>query len=359
MIDISVIIPVYNVEEYLKDCLDSICNQSFKNIEIICVNDGSTDNSANILDEYASKDDRIKVLSQANQGLAASRNNGLVEAKGNYIYFIDSDDYLELDALEKLYNNAVTNDSDVVLFKFQNVGEGKNVHKRKVEFKIDDVFGDIDYDNFTFTYHDAKKHVLNTGYSACHKFYKKEFIDGIDFTFPVGLNFEDIPVHVKVMLNAKRISFVPGFLYNYRINPNSILNSTANGFHMFEIVDLVEDYLRENDYYEDFENEFIFFKIAQILVFMISEKSEDYFQKAKEEFSKITIKDESTLKKYAVDEYYIVLGADNYIEYLIAHYERREKIFKKKNKKLKRQLSKSKINKLINKSNHFLKIIKK
>ena len=316
MVEISVIIPVYNVEDYLRECLDSICNQTFDDIEIICVNDGSTDSSPEILNEYARKDSRVKIISQNNQGLAASRNNGYALAQGKYIYFIDSDDYLQEDALEKLYNNAISNDSDMVLFKFQKVDDFKNVHKRGVAFRIDNILGDVDYDNLTFTYRDVKKQVMNSAFSACLKLYKKEFIDTLDFTFPVGLNFEDVPVHVMVMIEAERISFVPESLYNYRSNPNSILNSTANGFDIFKVIYMVEDYLVKNNRYDEFEDEFIFFKIAQILLYLKSEKSEEYFTKTKEEFEKITIKNEKTLRKYDIKHYNLVLNSENYEDYI-------------------------------------------
>ncbi|PWB88333.1 glycosyltransferase family 2 protein [Methanobrevibacter thaueri] len=313
MVGISVIIPVYNVEDYLSQCLDSICNQTFKDIEIICVNDGSIDNSLDILNEYAESDRRIKIINQHNQGLAASRNQGLKEAKGDYVYFIDSDDYIELDALEKLHENIVTNSSDMVLFKFQKVDDYRNVHKRGVEFKIDKIFGDIDYGNFTFTYKDVKRHVMNSAFSACLKLYRRDFIE--DISFPIGLNFEDVPVHVKLMLEAESLSFVPEFLYNYRSNPDSILNSSANGFDIFKVIDMVEEYLKENGHYEELENEFIFFKIAQILVYLKSERSDEYFKRAKDEFEKITIKDEKTLKKYALKGYNRVLSYNNYSSY--------------------------------------------
>ena len=313
MVEISVIIPVYNVEDYLEQCLDSICDQTFEDIEIICVNDGSTDGSEAILERYAKIDSRIHIISQKNQGLAATRNNGLKQARGEYVYFIDSDDYIELETLEKLHENIVSNGSDMVLFKFQTVDDYRNVHKRGVEFKIDKIFGDIDYDNFTFTYRDVKRHVMNSAFSACLKLYRRDFIK--DVSFPVGLNFEDVPVHVKLMVEAERLSFVPEFFYNYRSNPDSILNSSANGFDIFEVIDMVEDYLRQNNHYDEFENEFIFFKIAQILVYLKSEMSDEYFQRAKDEFEKIVIKDEKTLKKYAINGYNLVLNSNNFNEY--------------------------------------------
>jgi glycosyltransferase involved in cell wall biosynthesis len=314
MYDVSVIIPVYNVENYLSECLDSVCNQTLSNIEIICVNDGSSDDSLKILNQYRQVDDRIKVISQNNQGLSASRNNGLKEATGRYIYFLDSDDYIDITCLEKLYSNAVSNDSDVVLFKFQNVDDNKNVHKRGVEFKIDKIFGDIDYNHFNFTYNDVRRHVMNSAFSACLKLYKREFIEL--FEFPIGVHFEDVPVHVKVMLNAERISFVPEFLYYYRSNPDSILNSNANGFDIFKVIDMVEEYLKENDFYDELENEFIFFKIAQILVYIESTNSEEYFLMAKDEFSNIEIKNKKSLKKYALIGYRNVLNSKNYRDYL-------------------------------------------
>ena len=101
---ISVIIPVYNVEKYLSRCLDSVCSQTFNDIEIICINDCSPDNSAEILQEYAEKDKRIRIINkEKNGGLSAARNSGFAVATGEYIYFLDSDDWIELDFLEKMY----------------------------------------------------------------------------------------------------------------------------------------------------------------------------------------------------------------------------------------------------------------
>ena len=108
---VSVIIPIFNVENYLKKCLKSIINQTLKDIEIICINDGSSDSSLNILNDFASSDERIIVLSQKNHGPAKSRNEGLKIAKGKYIFFVDSDDYIQDYTLEKLYENAKNNDS--------------------------------------------------------------------------------------------------------------------------------------------------------------------------------------------------------------------------------------------------------
>ena len=322
MSEISVIIPVYNVEKYLKECLNSISNQSFRDLEIICVNDGSTDNSLDILKNHAENDDRVTIITQENQGLGAARNRGFHHATGNYVYFIDSDDYLELDALEKLHENAISNQSQMVLFMYQTVDENGIVKKRNSGFNIYKIFGDIDYNNFSFTYDDVRKYIMNSSFSACLKLYKKDFVDNIDFSFPAGVSFEDIPVHVRVMLEAKSMSFVPESLYNYRTNPDSIINSNANCFDIFTNIDLVEEYLIESDHYDELENEFIFFKIVQISQYLEDNASEEYFSKAKEEFEKITIKDEKTIYKRFLKEYRLVLGSSGLDDY-----------YSKKNKK--------------------------
>ena len=116
MYKVSIIIPVYNVEQYLAQCLDSVINQTYKNIEIICVNDCSLDNSFKILDEYSKNDKRIKIINRENNGgLSAARNTGLDNASGKYIYFLDSDDWIDLDYIEKMLNAAIKNEVEVVL----------------------------------------------------------------------------------------------------------------------------------------------------------------------------------------------------------------------------------------------------
>ena len=117
MVEISVVIPVYNVEDYLEECLDSIVNQTFTDLEIICVNDGSKDNSLEILNEYAKKDDRIIVIDQENGGHAVATNVGMEYATGKYLFLMDSDDSLKLDALELTYNAAEEKNVDFVLFQ--------------------------------------------------------------------------------------------------------------------------------------------------------------------------------------------------------------------------------------------------
>ena len=320
MCEISVIIPVFNGEKYLNECLDSVVNQSFKDIEIICVNDGSTDASLKILKQYSNKDKRIKIISQENKGLGASRNIGLKKSCGKYIYFIDCDDYIDLKTLEKLYNNITSNDSDVVLFKYNTFKDNK-VCKKNVQFKINQIFGDTDYSNFTFTYCDVKKHVLNSAYSACLKLYKRELLD---FYFTEGVLFEDILFHVKVMLKASKISFLNESLYYYRFNTDSIINTAHNAFDILGVIGDVEAFLIDNNYYEEFKNEFIKFKIAQSILYIPS-GGDEYFNLVKCELMKIDINNNAKS---------LVLESKNYSDYMLKYYENELSKLKNKNKQL-------------------------
>lgn len=333
MCEISVIIPVYNVEDYLGACLESVLNQSFEDIEVICINDGSTDNSLEILEDYARNDNRIRILTQENKGLGASRNRGLKESQGKYVYFIDSDDYIELNALEKLHNSAIDNNSDIVIFKFQTFAGDK----KEVGFKLDKIFGDIDYGHFKFTYRDVMHHVLNSAYSACAKLYKKQFLDSFDdFYFPEDVYYEDVLFHVKAMIRASAISFVPEELYNYRVNPASISNSNENPFDIFKVIDMVESFLRQQDY-DEFETEFIIFKISQTLQYMFSSQSNDYFNRAKDEFKQMEIKNENLIKKHWIDSYKLVRDSENLEDFLLNYYNKQISDLTKQNNDLKRQ----------------------
>lgn len=321
MVKVSVIIPIYNVENFLNCCLDSIVNQSLTDIEVICIDDGSTDNSLAILQSYAKFDDRIKIIHQDNKGSGATRNLGIEHSTGDYVYFMDSDDYIDLNALEKLYNNAVSNNSDFVIFKIARFDKEDNINYNDPSFDIESIFGDVDYNNFTFTYSDIKRYVMNTSFAPWTKLYKKEFLDRYnDLRFPEDLAYEDVPFHVNVMLYASKISFIPEFLYFYRVYSSSMVH-TSNGYDIFKIIDIVEKFIMDNKYYGELKDEFDLFKITQILNYILSTGEEEYFQKTKEEFSKIKISSQTNISEYYLARYDLVLRANNLIEYINEHYE--------------------------------------
>ena len=292
MVRISVIVPVYNCEDYLEESLGSLLNQTFKDIEIICIDDGSNDNSLDILKNIASSDSRIKVFTQENQGAGAARNYGMKKASGDYIYFFDADDFLEKDALEKAYSNAIKNDSDIVFFKFDQYKDNRFFAHSGPNLEIQ--FAGADFDSFTFDWHDYRRGPFTGPFAPWLKIYKKEFLDAHEcFKFPNGLNHNDVPFHVMTFLKASKISFIPEHLYRYRIdNAGSITNNRLKKYdHIFRIINIVEDFLLSEDYMEEFKKEFDYFK-ANRITYEIYGRPEEYFYLAKEELKSVDLSNE-------------------------------------------------------------------
>ena len=190
MVKVSVIVPVYNNEEYLDKCLSSLIGQSLEDIEIICVNDGSGDSSLDILNKYKQKDNRIVVLSQENQGAGASRNNGIDIANGEYISFVDADDWLEENALKKLYENAVRNNSEIVLFNSVERWPDSQT-KERIYIPPDD---ETDYDNLVFDYNYSKNLVMNAMFVVWSKIYKTSFLKENNIRFDTYKIFNDVQI---------------------------------------------------------------------------------------------------------------------------------------------------------------------
>ena len=289
MVRISVIVPVYNCEDYLEESLGSILKQTFNDIEVICIDDGSTDDSLGILNEMASSDSRIQVFPQENQGAGAVRNYGMKKASGDYVYFFDADDYLLKEGLEKAYSNAIRNDSDIVFFKFDQYKDNKFLtHSGPY---IEHQFKGADFDNFTFDWHDYRTGPFTGPFAPWLKLYKKEFLDAHEcFRFPNDLNHNDVPFHVMTFLKASKISFVPEHLYRYRIdNAGSITNNRLKKYdHIFRIIQIVEDFLLSEDYMEEFKREFDYFKANRITYEMYG-RPEEYFYLAKEELKSVDL----------------------------------------------------------------------
>lgn len=214
MIKVSIIVPVYNVEKYLEKCLDSLINQTLKDIEIICVNDGSTDNSQKILEKYSKKDNRITIINQDNAGLSVARNSGIDIAKGEYIGFVDSDDWVDLNFYEKLYNSAIENDADIAVSSI--------IRWRKYNKK------------YRIKYEDKIYQSLEEKVSACgipricyvwNKLYKSEILRNKYFT--PNVYFEDIIWLPKIIKSSNKLITVSNTNYYYRANNNSIVKKTS------------------------------------------------------------------------------------------------------------------------------------
>lgn len=213
-IKISVIIPVYNMEKYLQECLDTVANQTLREIEIICVNDGSTDNSEKIISQNVEKDSRIILINKENGGAASARNKALEVARGEFVIFMDPDDwYPEKDILEVLYTKAKENDVLICGGSFSEISEEKGLvveftgPKAKYAFAED---GLIYYKDYQFDY----------GY---HRFiYNLEFLRKHDIIFPPYLRYQDPPFFVKAMIKAEKFYAVKKIVYRYRVGHQNV-----------------------------------------------------------------------------------------------------------------------------------------
>ena len=235
---ISVIVPVYNVEKYLKKCLDSILDQTFGNIEIICVNAGSTDNSRKILSEYAKKDCRIKITDKENGGLSSARNAGLKVAQGEYISFIDSDDWVDKTMLEKLYKSMTELNTDITICAVHQFDEKKQCIDDSNPYYTLGFFNET-FDNKAFTYKELKPFIMDVCVMAWNKLYRRSTIDECKAEFPDGLIWEDGPFFFSILFKNKKVSIVRDFLYYYRINrKGSIVEKGGKQF--LDIIDVVE-----------------------------------------------------------------------------------------------------------------------
>lgn len=321
MVKISVVIPVYNAKDFLYESIPSLLNQTLTDIELICVNDGSKDNSLEILNEFARKDNRIKVIDKENGGCGSARNTALDNATGDYIYFFDPDDKIPENALHETYNSAVKNNSDMVIFK-ANIFDENGITNQKTFFNLQRTLKDVgNFEDYVFDYHEVKKHVLKGGFAPWAKLYKKEFLDQYDdFRFDIGLAFDDVPFHVKSMLRARRISFINKFLYHYRVdNPNSVNTTSSNGFDIFKIIDIVKEFLVNEGYFEEFKYEFYEFEVNHTLLYIISTDSNEYYSIARERFSKIDhnyIESKNSLKKFK-----LVMEIEDYYEFKLKYQE--------------------------------------
>lgn len=216
---VSVIVPVYNVEKYLERCVKTIIAQTYDHLEIILIDDGSTDSSGNICDRIASQDERIQVIHQKNQGLSAARNTGIDNCKGNYICFIDSDDYVHPDYVRYLYRNCIENDCEIAIC-------GHFITEE------DDYYKDIDWNRKSEIY--SVHEILDMFYTEWHgsiviawnKLYRRDCIGNI--RFDNGFIHEDEATTFKFLYNAKKIAFGKEVLYYYYSRPNSITGLPYN-----------------------------------------------------------------------------------------------------------------------------------
>ncbi len=236
---VSIIIPVYNVENYLRECIDSAVNQTYQNLEIILVDDGSTDSSGKICDEYLEKDERVTVVHQKNGGLSRARNRGLEESTGKYIYFLDSDDYISTDAIEKLYRIINTEKTDFVFFdaiSFEDSSKGFNIeqrYKRNNSYNSDNGINILSAMQKNNEYHSA----------VYLMFFDRTFLESNNFKFVPDILYEDLVFTYQAYCKAKKVVQCCEALYYRRYRPNSIMTSSKNYKHFSSIVQVYKEIL--------------------------------------------------------------------------------------------------------------------
>jgi len=227
--NISVIIPVYNVEKYLPKCLDSVINQTLHNLEIICVNDGSTDNSLSILKKFALKDTRIKIIDQKNGGLSKARNVGISAAAGDYLYFLDSDDFIELDAMKNLFAESSKNDLDVLYFDGDPFYEDENLKSK--------YSGYMNYYHRNFNYSQVTdgKTLYQKMYSAnaflpsaCFQIIQRKYLLENGLSFLEGMIYEDNLFTFLTIINANRAKYIKKTYFHRRFRYDSIMTKAVS-----------------------------------------------------------------------------------------------------------------------------------
>ncbi len=250
----SIIVPVYNIEKYINKCLDSLITQTYKNIEIILVDDGSTDECGKICDEYVTKDNRIKVIHKKNGGQGSARNKGLQIANGDYVVFVDGDDFIPKNAIEVLAKCLESNNYDILCFDLYQMNNG--IVTGRLMPKI---FNDVEND---------RKHIILNP-SPCARTYKLEFLKKNNIFFKEGIIYEDLALIPTLSNYTKNIKFIYDCLYYYVLRENSTMNAITfkeNRDDKFIALESMENGFKKNNNFEKYKNEIEYLYIKHLLI---------------------------------------------------------------------------------------------
>lgn len=249
---VSIIIPAYNVEKYIKRCLDSIKNQTYENIEVLIINDGSCDNTEEIVLDFCKEDNRFKYYKKENGGVSSARNLGLDNTNGYYISFIDSDDTIEPTFIEKLVNAIKENDAFSIINGMYKVINGK-----KQEYLIKK---------------EAIPFLKNP--SCCLRLYHKNDIDDLNLRFEKSSMGEDLEFVSKLLIYKNSYSVVEEFLYNYYMNDDSLTHTyTSHVYSVMEAIDRIENFAKEKNKFEEFKSTLEYINICHILIALMKNAS--------------------------------------------------------------------------------------
>ena len=275
--EISVIIPVYNIQQHLRECLDSVLGQSYPHLQVICVDDGSTDESPAILAEYAQKDPRVQVIRQQNAGPGAARNTGLEAATGEYVIFLDSDDWFEPDFLEKMVDTAVREGADVAICRAVefDTNSGRELPSEWM-MKKQYLPGKLAFDP-----QEMADHLFQFTYGMpWDKFYRRELLTSSGIRYPALKNSEDLAFVYPTLLAAKRIAVVDEVLIHHRINRMASVSNSRCGQPEapYEAFQIVKEYLEQHQLMDTYRRSFLNWAM-EFLVWHISNMSQRDIQK--------------------------------------------------------------------------------
>lgn len=253
---ISVIVPVYNVQEYLVQCVESLVHQTYNNIEILLVDDGSTDDSGLICDKYADEYENIYVYHKTNGGLSSARNYGIDKANGEYLSFIDSDDFVDTDLYRILINAINDNSADVVIFGFCNYYSKEKIVKMNLK------------ENSITTYYGLDANLrLYTDFSSCNKLYRKGVFDNI--RFPEGKLYEDARTTYRIAEIINSLIVIPEYIYYYRQRETGIMGTFSTDNYLDRVSVWSEIYEFEKNKFSDEELQYILQRKNQLVLELI------------------------------------------------------------------------------------------
>ncbi len=259
-VSVSVIVPVYNVEPYVAKCLDSLVGQDLEDMEVIVVNDGSTDGTLEIVEKYVMEHDAIRLISQQNQGLSAARNAGMAAAAGQYIGFVDGDDWVDEFMYSAMREHALATGADIVIANGQLFDEQTNGLKPIQDFRVWKALAEKNRELVFDPKAEPDVFLLDT--SACKRLYRREFLQDVHFQFPLGKIFEDVSTHYELLLRTNRISLLDRPFYFYRTNRPGRITARKNAslLQVFDVLYRVVDDLEKNQVSERIWANFIWFQ---------------------------------------------------------------------------------------------------
>lgn len=336
MIKVSIIIPFKNVEEYIEKCITGVLNQTLTEIEVICVNDGSSDKSLEIVQNFAQEDDRVIVLeTDKSLGQSYARNIALDVAKGEYIGFVDSDDFVEREMFEKMYNRAKSGDTDITMCLAKLYDDGTE------EDYSNDYYGLKSYEKYgdkIFNAGEDKDNILNLNVVIWNKIYKRTFLKTNKLRFENGYIYEDLPFSYGAYLSAEKINIIWEYFYHYRQNRkhSTMQNKDKKIYDRIDMVELTYGILKKSEYFKEKQTDILCWVIDDIFhryTLLEPEYYEEYYKRMRNMFIALGVTEEQKSKldvSYCYDEFCNILERNyfGFWNFLIEKYKTTNKVIK-------------------------------